>query len=148
MAPRAGKGKAAVPDAAELENAMRSITKGKAEKLVEGYPSLAHEMGLCPEIAILRRFAALNTQNLLYRQAEIVILEEELREMEQLNDTQHLAEEPNSGHKEWYSTDWSWLGYRDQDNEQWRKFVKLRQKLEEYSMLYFLSIMGHPGSDM
>jgi hypothetical protein len=33
---------------------------------VQCYPKLAHEMGLLPEIAIIRRFGALKTQNLLY----------------------------------------------------------------------------------
>jgi hypothetical protein len=42
---------------------------------VNGYPKLARHMGASPEIAIFRRFGALNAQNLLYLQAELVHLE-------------------------------------------------------------------------
>jgi len=49
---------------------------------MDGYAKLATFMGAYPEIAIVRRFAALNAQNLLYLQAELVHLETSLRELE------------------------------------------------------------------
>lgn len=50
---------------------------------MEGYAKLATLMGAYPEVAIVRRFAALNMQRILYLQAEIVELESRLREIEQ-----------------------------------------------------------------
>jgi len=51
-------------------------------RLVRGYPKLSYEIGRDPEMAIFRRFGALNAQNLLYLQADITLLEQELREQE------------------------------------------------------------------
>lgn len=44
----------------------------------EGYERLAQLMGRCPQLAIFRRFGALNLQNLLFLQAELTHLEVEL----------------------------------------------------------------------
>ena len=44
--------------------------------------TLSYEMGRDPEMAIFQRFGALNTKNLLYLQADITLLEQELREQE------------------------------------------------------------------
>jgi hypothetical protein len=44
-----------------------------------GYAQLASLMGAHPEVAVFRRFGALNAQNLLYLQAELTHLELELR---------------------------------------------------------------------
>ena len=52
-----------------------------AEK-VRGYPKLAGQMGLRPEVAIFRRFGALNAENLLYFQAELALLERDLQEQQ------------------------------------------------------------------
>lgn len=49
---------------------------------MEGYTKIATLMGAYPEVAIFRRFAALNTQNLLYLQAELIHLESRLRRLE------------------------------------------------------------------
>jgi hypothetical protein len=43
-----------------------------------GYTKLASVMGKNPELAIFRRFSALNAKNLLYLQAEHVNLEARL----------------------------------------------------------------------
>jgi hypothetical protein len=50
---------------------------------MEGYAKLASLMGAYPEVAIVRRFAALNAQNILYLQAELVNLESRLRLVEE-----------------------------------------------------------------
>lgn len=49
---------------------------------MDGYAKLATLMGAYPEVAIIRRFSALNVQSLLYLQAELVLLETRLREYE------------------------------------------------------------------
>jgi hypothetical protein len=50
--------------------------------LQRGYPTIAEHMSKSPENTILRRFAALNTQTLLYYQAELISLEKQLRQHE------------------------------------------------------------------
>ncbi|KAF1950478.1 hypothetical protein CC80DRAFT_426686 [Byssothecium circinans] len=52
------------------------------EDLVQGYPKLAGRMGAMPEVAMFRRFGALNCRNLLYLQSELVELENKLRRLE------------------------------------------------------------------
>lgn len=49
---------------------------------MEGYSKLATLMASYPDTAIIRRFAALNMQKILYLQAELTYLEDELREIE------------------------------------------------------------------
>jgi hypothetical protein len=50
--------------------------------LIPGYPMLAGHMGNMSEVAMFRRFGALNARNLLYYQNELVCLEEELKVLE------------------------------------------------------------------
>jgi len=99
-----------------------------------GYPKLACEMGSMPEIAILRRFASLNVQNLLYFQAELVILEKELREMEIESSRLQCEGRPRMP-EAGYAQDWYWLGHDDNDprNKQWQTVLRIRQRLKEYS---------------
>jgi hypothetical protein len=99
-----------------------------------GYPKLACEMGSMPEIAILRRFASLNVQNLLYFQAELVILEKDLREME-LESSRLQCEGRPRMPETGYAQDWYWLGHDDNDphNRQWQTVLRIRQRLKEYS---------------
>ena len=86
-------------------------------------------MGLLPETAIFRRFGALNAQNLLYFQAELVFLEKQLRELE-LSDNK----DPH-GMKSQYALDWYWLSQSvdDGDDKQWKLARKIRATLREYS---------------
>jgi hypothetical protein len=50
--------------------------------VMEGYTKLATLMGAYPEVAILRRFAALNIKNILYLHAELADLEARLKGLE------------------------------------------------------------------
>ena len=97
--------------------------------LVTGYPKLAGQMELIPETAIFRRFGALNAQNLLYLQAELIYLEKQLRNCELVdNQSRH-------GSKSKYALDWFWLSQSaiDGDEIQWNFVLKIREKLKEYS---------------
>jgi hypothetical protein len=49
---------------------------------LQGYPKLARFIGERPGFAIFRRFSELNARNLLYLQAELLDVEEELYETE------------------------------------------------------------------
>lgn len=57
-----------------------SLTPVSSEQPSMGsYNKLSKFMGSWPEVAIFRRFGALNAQNLLFMQAELVRLEDELQ---------------------------------------------------------------------
>ena len=95
-------------------------------ELIPGYPKFAGRMELIPEIAIFRRFGALNAQNLLYLQAQLVSLEQELRAREK--------EDSVSGHTN-YAFDWFWLQRSAEGGHctQWDLVKKTRKMLKEYS---------------
>jgi len=96
-----------------------------------GYNILAHLMGAYPELSIFRRFGALNARNILYFQAELTDLENKL----------HAAEKADleSGHvdRKIYSRDWRTLSESvdaaDGNGSQWEIFLRIREKLREYS---------------
>jgi hypothetical protein len=94
---------------------------------MEGYAKVAGLMGTYPEYSILRRFRALNMQNLLYLQAEITHLEAELRRLAQQDVT--------SGNKPDHVHDWWTLAHDDElgDAKQWELVLEIREKLEKYS---------------
>jgi hypothetical protein len=95
---------------------------------MEGYAKIAELMGRHPELAIIRKFKTANLQNLLYLQAEITYLEEELRQIE-IRDIRHGQPRENFQHDWWYlaNTDTA------EDNQQWTKALELRNKLGQYS---------------
>jgi hypothetical protein len=104
---------------------------------VKGYPKLAGQIELRPETAIFRRFGALNAENLLYFQAELVLLEEELRE-QQLADS--LSNHPRRSK---YALSWYQLSTSEEDGDaqQLRLVFRIRETLRLYSMS--LSRFGH-----
>ncbi|GME63323.1 hypothetical protein GTA08_BOTSDO09333 [Neofusicoccum parvum] len=93
-----------------------------------GYPKIAVQMGLMPEVAIFRRFGFLNAQNILYMQAELVCLEERLRKLQVKDDN---APEPKSR----YAKNWWMLSVSEDhgDDEQWKLVQEIREKLKEYN---------------
>ncbi|OJD33530.1 uncharacterized protein BKCO1_2900020 [Diplodia corticola] len=91
---------------------------------VPGYPLLADHMGRMPQIAIFRRFGAINTLDLLYRQAELKRMEKELREEQEKS--ANMSGDPGD-----YAIN-SYL-LEDDDGEQWKVFKKIRIKLKEYN---------------
>jgi hypothetical protein len=94
---------------------------------MEGYAKVAHLMAKYDEFAILRRFKALNAQELLYSQAEIIHLEERLQRL-----VDRDATHPD---RKFYSKDWWSLahGLDIDSREQWRTIRKIRKKLDKYS---------------
>jgi len=93
-------------------------------------------MAQSPQSAIFRRFAALNTQNLLYYQAELQSLEAELRRLE-IADAAAQGVGPEVKMRNKFAKDWYWLDEsKELDGElgeQARLFEKIRVKLKEYS---------------
>ena len=96
---------------------------------MEGYPKISQLMGCQDECAIYRRFRNLNSLNLLYLQAELTHLEQDL---------QRLTErDARSLERRFYARDWLSLSQnddKDEDAEQWDKFLEIRAKLEQYSV--------------
>lgn len=97
----------------------------------QGYPKLASLQGTYPQLGIYRRFSILNARNLLYLQAELVELETELDEC--------TKEDSKSGDpsKRLNNTNWYYLSRRKEGlpDSQWRTMLRLREKLDEYSMM-------------
>jgi len=100
---------------------------------VEGYDRLGTLMGMVPETTAFRRFGALSAEDLLYRQAELIELERNLRE--------YQDEDKKSGHEDRtrYALHWDSLrrsGDDDaadgNDGSQWETILEIREKLKEY----------------
>jgi hypothetical protein len=94
-----------------------------------GYPKLAAVTELQPEVAIYRRFGALNALNVLYLQAELEDLEEKLRAQQAKDDSDPM------GKKSLYAKTWFRLkdSAFDGDTEQLHLVMKIRETLKEYS---------------
>jgi len=101
------------------------------QNIVVGYPKLAAKMEIQPEVAIFRRFGALNAQNLLYLQAELTYLERELRK-QQVQDAND-----NVGDGSSYAINWFWLreSAGTADSQQLDLVLQIRETLKEYSKL-------------
>lgn len=93
----------------------------------DGYGRVAELMSNHEEFAILRRFKHLNMKNLLYLQAEIAHLEEEIDE---LANRDSLNPDLQFHGRDWWSLA---NGEDDSSQEQWNKVLQLREKLEIYN---------------
>ncbi|KAI3327644.1 hypothetical protein HD806DRAFT_329294 [Xylariaceae sp. AK1471] len=98
---------------------------------MEGYARISQLMGQQDECAIYRRFRKLNAMNLLYLQAELTHLEQQL-------DTIALRDAAND-ERRFYSKDWWSLSHNEdeEDIEQWEKVLEIRTKLEQYNDTLF-----------
>lgn len=96
---------------------------------MDGYAKVARLMSRYEEFAILKRFKTLNYQDLLYRQAEITYLQEDLEKLADRDSTDQARQS--------YVKDWWALAHtateQDEGSEQWRKIQQIRKKLDEYS---------------
>jgi MoxR-like ATPase len=94
-----------------------------------GYPKLAARIEVQPELSIYRRFGALNAQNLLYYQAELVDIEEKLR-AQQVQDDNDATGEKSLYAKTWFRLKDSAV---DGDTKQLDLVTCMRETLKEYS---------------
>lgn len=95
---------------------------------MEGYAKVGQLMATYDQLAILRGFKSLSYQNLLYRQAEIIHLQDDLDKLIQ-RDVDHPS-------RQLYSKDWWRLAHTcdsEEDKEQWELWQHLSKKLDEYS---------------
>ena len=97
---------------------------------MDGYPKLASLIGQKPEAAIFRRFSNLNTENLLYLQAELTLLEQELKDI--------VDEDINSGMRRRKRHSRSFYALKESSEHgnktQWDKRQEIKEKLKEYSI--------------
>jgi hypothetical protein len=99
-----------------------------------GYPRLAEYLGEHPNFALFRRFGALSSRNLLYYQAELLELKEELEDLERRDNDLAKSDPDNEGDR---ASTWYWLGGKGCDDhsnkDQLNLVLKLRRLLQEYS---------------
>lgn len=97
----------------------------------QSYSSLSELLGNNDGLAIYRRFATLNAQNLLYLQSELINLEDELKRpviADSISDDER---------RRVFKHDVSALKNAPSDaagSRQWRKVLEIREELKEYSM--------------
>jgi hypothetical protein len=99
-------------------------------EFVLGYPKLAAQMEIQPETSMFRRFGFLNAQNLLYFQAELIILEKRLRDRQRADSL-----DTKGSKKSQYGLNWYWLekSRDDGDTHQLDLVLKIRETMKEYS---------------
>jgi len=104
---------------------------------MEGYAKISQFMGEHPESALVVRFSDINLQNILYLQAEIYGLLQDLRFIETEN------QKSSSDEVKQFPLDWYTLANTLDDgktNKQWATVQRLRPLLKEYSMRLFLLV--------
>lgn len=101
-------------------------------RLMEGYAKIANFMSKHPESALFLRFSDINLQNILYLQAEIFGLRQNLREKEADNSSNASSEAAKRAAFDWFELR-NLSGQGDEPGPDWEKFLKLRQLLCQYS---------------
>jgi hypothetical protein len=91
----------------------------------EGYDRLAAWIASDRGLSIYRRFAKLNAKNLLYLQAEIITVAEDLREIIDEDEKSEDAKVQRFTTSVWY--------LKNTPSLQWARFLELRRLLNEYS---------------
>jgi hypothetical protein len=96
----------------------------------DGYPGLAKFVGqnLDQGLGIFKQFAELNTRNLLYMQAELLCLEQELEVITYVDE-----HGPDPSPKNFARSVWEMR--KPSNRRQWEKVLEIRKKLQEYSMI-------------
>jgi len=95
-----------------------------------GYSRLAALMGKRRDLAIFRRFSALNAKNLLYMQGELIHLEAELKMIALEN---RKSTDPKKADFEYSISTLMGPHTSEDGNEHWAKILEIREKLKEYS---------------
>ena len=113
--------------------------EAKKHEPKRGFHKLASMMGEQPEYAVLRRFGALNVQNLLYYQAELAELEVKLNNAVEAD---YASGDPD---RVLYDRFWKALMASETDAngnpEQLNTVRAIRRTLKEYSKLHRASFL-------
>ncbi|KAH8629391.1 hypothetical protein IG631_16648 [Alternaria alternata] len=104
---------------------MTEITPGRIQN---GYPGLAKLMGqgLNEGSGIFKQFAELNVRNLLYMQAELLCLEQELEAITHVDEN---GDDPTT--KNFARSVWEMR--KASNSPQWDKILEIRNKLRQYN---------------
>lgn len=96
---------------------------------INGYAKVAELMARYDELGILRGFKSLNLQHLLYLQAEIIHLRDDL--------AVRVQKDQACPTREAHSVDWWSLahGEDDESRKQWELVLGIQEKLETYSKI-------------
>ena len=106
---------------------------------MEGYAKLSSLISTDPEFAIFRKFGALNAQNLLYYQAELLGLEDDL------NDIASRDRISQDSKKREYAYNWAQLSLSvDGKDLQLEIFMKIRKTLKAYSKHFTSTYLWEP----
>lgn len=109
---------------------------------MQGYEKLAALLSSSHGLQIFRRFGTLETKNILYLQAELTILEAQLKDIMEQDQG-----EANAGtlEKRDFLNSWLALKKSDQnpaaDNTQYKKVMEIRKCLKEYCELTHLFML-------
>ncbi|KAG2415840.1 hypothetical protein HFD88_007032 [Aspergillus terreus] len=98
---------------------------------LEGYDKVAALLSSDPGLQYFRRFATLNTKNLLYYQAQIANLEDELNDI--IVDDKSLFDRYERKKNYPFSVFHLEKSLRDDDALQWKKFLEIRELLSKYN---------------
>lgn len=105
-----------------------SSSENSLSRKMEGYAKLSSVISTDSETAIYRKFGALNAQNLLYYQAELLDLEDDL------NDIASKDRNSQDSEKREFAYNWAVLSHAaDGKDLQLKKFMKIRKTLKEYN---------------
>ncbi|KAI9763624.1 MAG: hypothetical protein M1839_006372 [Geoglossum umbratile] len=99
---------------------------------MDGYDKFAALVGDHDEMSIFRRFSMLNAKNLLYFQAELVNLEDELEKIVREDKASKDPEKQLFPYSLWHLKD-SLRSLDGRCHTQWLKVLEIRQILKEYS---------------
>jgi hypothetical protein len=111
-----------------------TTTEAGQDDRPNGYHRIAQVFAAVPNLAILRRFGQLNALNLLYLQAELVQLEDDLHDYAKKDDASPDSE------RQTYRRAWARMRdgvtdphARDKNRDQWQTLRQIRSVLKEYS---------------
>jgi len=99
------------------------------DQIQDGYPGLAKFIGqdLDQGLGIFKKFAELNARSLLYMQAELLCLEQELDVITYVDEHGTDASTKNFARSVWEMK-------KPPNKPQWEKVLEIRRKLKDYSM--------------
>ncbi|KAI4708305.1 hypothetical protein J4E89_006927 [Alternaria sp. Ai002NY15] len=108
----------------------RTMTTMLLDQIQNGYPGLAKFIGhdLDQGLGIFKQFAELNARNLLYMQAELLCLEQELDVITYVDEHGTDLTTKNFARSVWEMK-------KPPNRPQWNKVLEIRRKLKDYSMI-------------
>ncbi len=126
------------------ESVQIDVKSGQRPKdYLEGYAELAEFIASDDDFLLFRRFGALGARNLLYLQAEVQVLEAQLKQLDEDDriDTMNASNISEKTKVERFARDWEFMIHNPRDeNERQAKKLNLinsiRKAMKDYRMLF------------